>query len=534
MTKKFNELGLSKEVQAAINDLGFEEPSQIQAEVIPVLLEGHDAIGQAQTGTGKTLAFGAPMLSMLKERKGYVSGLVLAPTRELAVQVCDELSRIGSHTKLKVLPVFGGAPIDRQMRAIRDGVDIVVGTPGRVIDLIDRRVLKIDKIDFVVLDEADEMLNMGFVDDVETILKNTSEDKQTMLFSATMPKQIKALAKKYLSEDAKHIIVEKKSITIDLVDQYYFEIKSKDRFETLCRVLDSQTHSSVIIFCNTKRNCDELVDHLKKRGYNADTMHGDIVQAQRMRTLKKFKDGEIDFLVATDVAARGIDVENISHVINYDLPQDIEAYVHRIGRTGRAGRTGTAYTLVTPREYMQLKNIERVTKSKIQRKEIPTMDDIFESKHRDIMVAVQEELLKDDYKKFIPVVLDLDETFNLAEVAAALMNLRYKEHISFDYTTNKLEGDAGYVRLFLTVGAMDRLTPKKLLEFLDETAGITKKDIGTINLLEKFTFLDVNKNVAETLIGKCTGKKLCGRKVVLEISENKKVNSKSPRKRRRR
>lgn len=522
MENKFKNLGLSEDVMNAINDLGFEEPSQIQQEVIPVLMSGKDAIGQAQTGTGKTLAFGAPMLSRLQSPKGHVSGLVLAPTRELAVQVSDELSRIGARTNLRILPVFGGAAIDRQIRALREGVDIVVGTPGRVIDLIDRRILKIDKIDFMVLDEADEMLNMGFVDDVETILASSNDSKQTMLFSATMPKQIKALANKYLNEEAVHIVVEKKSITVDLVDQYYFEIKSKDRFETLCRILDSNSHSSVIIFCNTKRNVDELTDHLKKRGYDAEALHGDIVQAQRMRTLKKFKEGEIEFLVATDVAARGIDIENISHVINYDLPQDIEAYVHRIGRTGRAGRTGIAYTLVTPREYMDLKNIEKITKSKIKRKEIPTLDDIFETKHRDIMVAVEKELEKDDYKKFIPQIIALDEKFNLAEVAAALMNLRYKEQISYDYTQNVLECEMSTARIFLTVGKMDKLTPKKLLEFLDETAGVTKKDVGAIDMLEKFTFFEVNKDVAEGLISKATGRKLCGRKVVLEISEKKK------------
>lgn len=524
MENKFRELGLSEEVLSAINEMGFEEPSQIQSQVIPVLMEGKDAIGQAQTGTGKTLAFGAPMLSKLGYHKDYISGLVLAPTRELAVQVCDELARIGSKTNLKILPVFGGAAIDRQIRSLRDGVDIVVGTPGRVIDLINRKILKLGKIDFMVLDEADEMLNMGFVEDVETILASSSEEKQVMLFSATMPRQIKALANKYLKDDAEHIIVEKKSITVDLVDQYYFEIKSKDRFEILCRVLDSNNHSSVIIFCNTKRSVDELTDHLKKRGYDAESLHGDIVQAQRMRTLKKFKDGEIEFLVATDVAARGIDVENISHVINYDLPQDIEAYVHRIGRTGRAGRTGIAYSLVTPREYMDLKNIEKITNSKIKRKEIPTLDDIFGSKQKDIMLAVEKELESDDYKKFIPQIIELDEKFNLAEVAAALMNLRYKEQISYDYTQNVLESEMSMVRLFLTVGSMDRLNPKKLLEFLDENAGVTKKDVGTIDMLEKFTFFEVNKDVADHIITALSGKKLCGRKVVIEVSERKKFS----------
>ena len=517
----FDRLGLADDVLAAIKDMGFEEPSQIQAQIIPTLMLGNDAIGQAQTGTGKTLAFGAPMMSILKKSKHKVAGLVLAPTRELAVQVSDELARIAKKTNLRVLPVFGGAPIDRQMRALREGVDIVVGTPGRVIDLIGRRKLNVEDIEFFVLDEADEMLNMGFIEDVEEILSHASENRQTMLFSATMPPAIKNLAKRFMKSDADHIAVKNVSMTVDKVEQYYYEIKHRDRFESLCRILDATDYSNVLIFCNTKVNVDKLTDHLKGRGYDVDSMHGDINQAQRMRVLSKFKDGAIEILVATDVAARGIDVENITHVINYDLPQDLEAYVHRIGRTGRAGRSGVALTLVTPREYMAIKRIEKVTHSKILRKEIPTVEDIFESKYSSMVNEISEELKKGEYKKFLPQVLKLDEDHNLAEVAAALMIMRYRDEVSFDYTKNKLDEGNANARVFMTVGKMDGLNPLKLLKFLQSNVKVDSRDIGDIEILEKFSFFEVRRDLVNEVIDACRGKKLLGRKVAMELAEGK-------------
>ncbi len=522
----FDRLGLADDVLAAIKNMGFEEPSQIQAAIIPTLMSGNDAIGQAQTGTGKTLAFGAPMISILKKSKHKVAGLVLAPTRELAVQVSDELARIAKKTNLRVLPVFGGAPIDRQMRALREGVDIVVGTPGRVIDLIGRKKLNVEDIEFFVLDEADEMLNMGFIEDVEEILTHASSDRQTMLFSATMPPAIKNLAKRFMKPDADHIAVKNVSMTVDKVEQYYFEIKHKDRFESLCRILDATSYSNVIIFCNTKVNVDTLTDHLKSRGYDVDSMHGDINQMQRMKVLKKFKDGAIEILVATDVAARGIDVENISHVINYDLPQDLEAYVHRIGRTGRAGRSGVAYTLVTPREYSEIKHIEKFTKSKIYRKEIPTVEDIFETKYSVMLNEVRAELEKEEFKKFLPHVTKLDEDFNLAEVAAALMVMRYRDEVSFDYTQNKLEEAKHNVRVFITVGKMDGLNPLKLIKFIEMNTKVNAKSIGDIEIKEKFSFFEVKEEDAAVIIEACVGKKLLGRRVAMEVAEGKGGNRK--------
>lgn len=519
--KKFSELGLKEDVLKAIDYMGFEEPSKIQSEIIPVILEGHDVIGQAQTGTGKTLAFGAPILSGIFKSEDKVSSIILTPTRELAIQVNDELNRIAKYTKVKLLPVYGGQPIERQIKALKRGIDVIVGTPGRVLDLIRRRVIDLSGIKFFVLDEADEMLNMGFIDDIEEIIKNCSKERQTMLFSATMPSQIKRLAKRYMKQDTKHISIIKNEMTVSTVHQFYYEIKQKDRFESLCRILDAEEHSVGIIFCKTKRGVDELVDSMQARGYNVEGMHGDMSQNQRLNTLKRFKEGNLEFLVATDVAARGIDVENVSHVINYDLPQDTESYVHRIGRTGRANREGIAYTLVTGREYMTLKQIEKATKGKIKRKEIPTIDDIFVSKYKSIIGKIQETLAEEDYKKFVPLATELDDEFNLVDVSAALLNMIYSKEVSYEYTENHIGSSSDYTRLFLTVGRMDRLNPKQLISFFGDNAKVSKEDIGDIDILEKFSFVNVSENIVNDLIKQCSGKNLCGRRVKIEVSKKR-------------
>jgi len=519
--KKFYDLGLKESIIKAIDDMGFEEPSKIQAEVIPVLLAGNDVIGQAQTGTGKTLAFGAPILSSLVKVDGKINSIILAPTRELAIQVNDELNRIAKHTNIRLLPVFGGQPIDRQIKALRRGIDVVVGTPGRVMDLMRRKVIDLSNIRFLVLDEADEMLNMGFIDDIEEIISKCSKERQTMLFSATMPNEIKKLAKRYMKEDTKHISIVKSEMTVSTVHQYYYEIKQKDRFESLCRILDVEEPATAIIFGKTKRGVDELVEAMQARGYNVEGMHGDMNQNQRLNTLRKFKEGNLDFLVATDVAARGIDVENVTHVINYDLPQDTESYVHRIGRTGRAMREGVAYTLVTAREYMTLKHIEKATKSKIKRKEIPTIDEIFLSKYKSILTNVKETLDKEDYKKFVPLAAELDEEFNLVDVAAALLSMVYSKEISFDYTENSIASKSNITRLFLTVGRMDRLNPKELVQFFHDTANVRKEDIGDIDILEKFSFVNVNEGAVDSIMKYCSGKTIGGRKMRIEVSNKR-------------
>ncbi len=518
--RNFSDLGLNEHILKAIDDMGFEEPSHIQSEIIPFLLEGHDAIGQAQTGTGKTLAFGAPILNGFVKRKGrIIDSIILTPTRELAIQVSDELNRIGKYSDSNIIPVYGGQPIERQIFALKKGVDIVVGTPGRVLDLIRRKLLDLSQIHFLVLDEADEMLNMGFIDDIEDIIKGCSVERQTMLFSATMPAEIKKLSKRYMKSDAKHVAITKSAMTVSTVSQYYYEIKHKDRFETLCRILDVDDPTSVILFCKTKKGVDELVESMQSRGYNVEGMHGDMNQNQRLNTLRKFREGNVEFLVATDVAARGIDVENVSHVINYDLPQDLESYVHRIGRTGRANKEGTAYTLVTPREYIALKQIEKNTKCKIKRKEIPSIDDIFTVRYRSMLKRVKETLDKESYKKFVPLAADLDDEYNLVDVAAALMHMVYSNEVGYDY--GDVDTASDYVRLFMTVGRMDNLTPKQLLQFFNNKANVNREDVGDIDILNKFTFVDVHEKASAGIIQKCAGKKLCGRKVKVEISNKK-------------
>lgn len=518
---KFADLGLNENILKAIDDMGFEEPSSIQAEVIPVSLNGFDCIGQAQTGTGKTLAFGAPIISSLAGPGDKINSLILTPTRELAVQVNDELVRIAKYTRVRLLPVYGGHPIERQIRALKKGVDVVVGTPGRVLDLMRRKVIDLSGIHFLVLDEADEMLDMGFIDDIQEIIKSCSPERQTMLFSATMPDEIRKLSKKYMKPDTKYISIAKNTMTVSTIGQYYYEIKQKDRFESLCRILDVDEPSSAIIFCKTKREVDELVESMQARGYNVEGMHGDMNQSQRMNTLRKFKDNSLELLVATDVAARGIDVEDVSHVINYDMPQDVESYVHRIGRTGRANKEGTAYTLVTAREYMALKQIEKATKSKIKRKEIPTVDEIFYAKYKNMLNTVKNTLEHDEYKRFIPLAAEMDDDFNLVDVAAALMHMVYSREISFEYKENIIGGEPDFVRLFLTVGRLDRLTPKLLLQFFNENAGVNREDVGHIDILDKYSFVDVTEGAAELVIKRCSGKKFNGRKVKAAVSKPK-------------
>lgn len=519
---KFEDLGLNEKILRAISEMGFEEPSKIQKEAIPVVLEGHDVIGQAQTGTGKTLAFGAPVLNKIGSPKGMIGSVIITPTRELAIQVNDEINRLGKYTGIKTLPVFGGKPIDRQIRAIKQGIDIIVGTPGRLLDLIRRKVVKLGNVSFVVLDEADEMLDMGFIEDIKEIVSNCPEDRQTMLFSATMPTPIKRLAKDYMKDDTKHISIVKNEITVSTVKQYYFEVKQNNRFESLCRVLDYDEPKSAIIFCKTKKGVDELVEKLQVRGYNVEGMHGDMTQDHRMNTLRKFKEVKLEYLVATDVAARGIDVDSVTHVINYDLPQDSDSYVHRIGRTGRANREGTAYSFVTSREYKMLKQIERATKGKIQRKELPTMDDIFLSKYKSIVKRVEETLEKDDYKKFVPLVNELDEKHDLADIASALLYMTYAKEISYEYTENSIASNSGdQTRIFINLGKKDKLSPKKLISFFKDTARLKGNEIGHVDILDKFSFFDISKEGADRIFKFSEGKRFCGRRVNLEVAKRK-------------
>jgi len=526
---KFSKLGISEEVVKAIEKMGFDTPSKIQAEAIPVILTGKDVIAQAQTGTGKTLVFGSALLSNIQKSKN-VQAVILTPTRELAVQIEEELQRLSAFSKVRITTVYGGVDIEKQIKVIRNGVEIVIGTPGRVIDLIKRRVLHIDHISYFVLDEADEMLNMGFLEDIEFIFEKTNDYKQTMLFSATMPKPIKDIAKNYLKSDLEIVTIKEKSATATTVQQYYFEILHKQRLEVICRIIDSREMNSVMIFCRTKRGVDELSEELISRGYLVEGMHGDLSQAVRMNTLRKFKEGKINFLIATDVAARGIDVENVSHVVNYDLPQEIESYIHRIGRTGRANKEGTAYSLVTSREISFLKQVERKTNSTIKKLELPTMNEIFEAKSNKLFAEVENIVANKENQSFLHLFKGCDNE-TLLNAASALFALQYKNELGYDYKEDKLKSATpsknirrnkeNTMRLFLTAGSMDNIKVNQIVRFLVEEGKAKKEDLGEIVIKRKFTFVDVRKDSATRLISNANNKKLNNRRVAIEIANTK-------------
>nr|WP_066229480.1 DEAD/DEAH box helicase [Geobacillus jurassicus] len=384
----FQELGLSQEVMKAIERMGFEETTPIQAKTIPLSLQNKDVIGQAQTGTGKTAAFGIPIVEKVDVKNSAVQALVVAPTRELAIQVSEELYKIGAVKRVRVLPIYGGQDIERQIRALKKHPHVVVGTPGRIIDHINRGTLRLDHVHTVVLDEADEMLNMGFIEDIEAILSHVPTERQTLLFSATMPDPIRRIAERFMNEP-ELVKVKAKEMTVPNIQQYYLEVHEKKKFDILTRLLDIQAPELAIVFGRTKRRVDELAEALNLRGYAAEGIHGDLSQAKRLSVLRKFKEGTIEILVATDVAARGLDISGVTHVYNFDIPQDPESYVHRIGRTGRAGKTGVAMTFVTPREIGQLHHIERTTKRKMERMKPPTLDEALEGQQR---IAIEKLL----------------------------------------------------------------------------------------------------------------------------------------------
>ncbi|MGL4773715.1 MAG: DEAD/DEAH box helicase [Clostridium sp.] len=518
---KFENLNLKSSILKAIADLGYEEPSQIQAQSIPLAIEGFDLIGQAQTGTGKTAAFGCSLLNNIKKSKN-VGALILAPTRELALQVNDELLKLAKYENLSILPVYGGDSISKQIRALRSHVDVVVGTPGRVLDLMRRGVLKLDNAQFLVLDEADEMLNMGFIDDIETVIKEMPDERQTLLFSATMPPQIKKLANKYMKKDAQHIEIKKVAMTVSKIKQAYFEVAGKQKLEALCRVLDFENPNAAIIFCKTKRGVDELVEGLQSRNYVVEGMHGDMSQQHRTKTLKRFKEGALSFLVATDVAARGIDVEGVTHVFNYDLPQDVESYVHRIGRTGRANREGTAYSFVTPRENSMLREIKRVTKGDIPKAQIPTVNEILSSKMEQKLQTIEGILSKKAYKKYLPQAQSLLDNFDAEDCIAALMKLAFDNEMSYEYKDDKLEApESDEIRLFFSVGRRDNLSVKTLIKFIADKSGVPGSKINKIDIMESFSFVTVDKASHQKIMDKCIGTRVNKRKVNVEIANRR-------------
>ncbi|KZX15377.1 DEAD/DEAH box helicase [Methanobrevibacter filiformis] len=424
----FEDFEVSDNIKNAIKDMGFEEPTPIQSLTIPVALKGEDIIGQAQTGTGKTVSFGIPLLEKINIEDKSPQAIVICPTRELCIQVAEELGRLSaSMRKLYILPVYGGQPIGRQLRVLKKGVHIIIGTPGRLLDHIKRRTLDLSGIQIAVLDEADEMLDMGFREDIEDILRNTPKSRQTLLFSATIPKAIKRLANNFQNHP-KHLRASQHHVTVPEIEQFYFEAKERVKLETLDRLMDIYDFKLSLVFCNTKRKVDRLVRDLKSRGYQVDGIHGDMRQSQRDKVMGKFRKGQIEILVATDVAARGIDVSDVEAVFNYDVPNDNEYYVHRIGRTGRAGKTGYAFTFVAGKEIYKLRDIQRYAKTKIKQQKIPSLSDIQKVKSNLVLDKVVNIITNENLDKNIKIIENLMENgYNSIDIAAALLKLVKEE-----------------------------------------------------------------------------------------------------------
>lgn len=416
----FYELGLSSPVTRATESMGFEETTPIQERTIPVVMAGKDIIGQAQTGTGKTAAFGIPLVEKIKSNSDRIEGLVITPTRELAVQVAEEINRLGQFKGTRALPVYGGQDINRQIRALKNRPQIIVGTPGRLMDHMRRKTIRLQHISVVVLDEADEMLNMGFRDDIETILREVPGGYQTLLFSATMPKPIQELAQAFMNEP-EFISIKAREVTVPNTEQNYIEVQESQKFEVLSRLLDIQSPELAIVFGRTKKRVDELCEALTKRGYSAEGIHGDLTQSKRDSVLRHFKQGTTEILVATDVAARGLDITGVTHVYNFDIPQDPEGYVHRIGRTGRAGKTGLATTLVNPRELGQLRLIEKITKKKMVRRPVPTINEAVEGQQRLAVEKLMKAVEAGDARQYKEIAESLLlETDSVTLLSAAL------------------------------------------------------------------------------------------------------------------
>jgi len=418
----FQEFNLSPKVLRAITEMGFEEATPIQAKTIPLAIEGRDLIGQAQTGTGKTAAFGVPLVDKIDIQEEKIVALIMCPTRELAIQVAEEIGKLGRFKGIRSLPIYGGQDIVKQIRALKKKPQIIIGTPGRLLDHINRKTIKLDGVETVVLDEADEMLDMGFMEDIQSILSLVPEDRHTMLFSATMPANIQKLAQQFL-RNPEHVSVIPKQVSAPTISQAYMEVHEKQKFEALSRLIDMESPDLAIVFGRTKRRVDELSEALQKRGYAAEGLHGDLSQNQRDNVMRKFRDGSIDVLVATDVAARGLDVSGVSHVINFDLPQDPESYVHRIGRTGRAGKEGTAWTFVTPREIDHLHFIEKVTRHRIPKKPLPSVAEAMEGKQRITAERILEVMQSEGHNEFKGVAIQLLEQYDSVNLLSAALKL---------------------------------------------------------------------------------------------------------------
>lgn len=561
---RFEDLQLDDRILRAVADMGFEEASPIQAKSIPVQLEGVDMIGQAQTGTGKTAAFGIPLLQKIDPKNKKLQAVALCPTRELAIQVAEEIRSLAKYMHgIKVLPIYGGQDIVRQIKGLKDGTQIIIGTPGRVMDHMRRKTVKFDQVHTVIMDEADEMLNMGFLEDMETILSQLPTERQTIMFSATMPPEIQKIAESF-QKDPQVIRVVKKELTVPKVTQYYYEVKPRTKVEVMCRLLDLYAPKLSVAFCNTKKQVDELVDELQGRGYFAEGLHGDLKQIQRDRVMNSFRNGRTEILVATDVAARGIDVDDVEAVFNYDIPQDDEYYVHRIGRTGRAGRTGIAFSFVVGREVYKLRDIQRYCKTKIIPQAVPSLDDITEIKAEKILEQAGCVMNEMDLSPIVHILEKklLEEDYTSLELAAALLRMHMgesNEDIIIDSRParslddldswggkdqrGRRDGrygrgrdargqrsgrggrgrsqDNGMARLFLNVGRDQNIKPGDVLGAIAGESGISGRMIGSIDMYDKYTFVEVPEDCAGEVLERMKRVKIRGKNVRMELANEK-------------
>ncbi len=523
MPTTFADLQLSPGVLEAIGDLGFEEPTPIQDQTIRPLIEGRDVIAQAQTGTGKTAAFAIPIVECVDPQELRVQAIVLAPTRELAVQDAEATHRLGRVKGVSVLPIYGGQPIYRQLHALARGVQVVIGTPGRVLDHLRRGSLTLDAVRFVVLDEADEMLDMGFVEDIESILDAVPSPHQTALFSATIPPRIAHLAEKYLNDPVR-ISIAPTELTVPAIDQFYVPVTARNKLDVLARLLDHEMPESAIIFARTKRDVDELGEALQARGFAAETLHGDLNQVQRDRVMSRFRGGQVELLVATDVAARGLDISGVTHVFNYAIPEDPEAYVHRIGRTGRAGRTGQAITLVQPHEIRLLRLIERMIRRKITPQRLPTVADV-EARRRELLkAALRDEIQAGNLDGYMVVVEDLAEEFDLAEIAAAAAKLSASGGRPVTEIAEpppppprpapSAAGAGGpLTRITLNVGRAEGVRPADVVGAIANEAGIPGRTIGNIDIYDEVTVVEIPEADRDRVIAALRSATIRGRHV---------------------
>jgi len=515
----FGGYGLSAEVLQAVEELGYEAPTPIQAQTIPLLMAGRDVIAQAQTGTGKTAAFGIPIVERVDPAVRAPQALVLAPTRELAVQVAEAIHRLGRGRRVSVLPIYGGQPIDRQLRALRHGVQVVVGTPGRVMDHLRRETISLAGVRLLVLDEADRMLDMGFIEDVEYILQHLPADRQTALFSATMPGPVSALGRRQMREPER-VQIEKETVTVPQTRQTVYEVSGRNKLDSLARILDAENPASAIIFCRTKREVDELAESLQARGYLAEPIHGDLSQRERDAAMARFRQGQAELLIATDVAARGLDIPDVTHVINYDIPMDPESYIHRIGRTGRAGRAGEAVTLVEPRERRQLRVIEQLIGRRLTPGRIPSVADVARRRRERFKKQVAEAIEGGELEAQLLMVEELCEEYEPTDIAAAALKLlteREKEGVRVE----PMDGDGvaaepGMTRLFLGAGRKDGIRPLDVVGAIANEAGLPGRQVGTIDILDHVTFVEVPEEAAARVIAAMRKTTLRGRRVKVE------------------